>query len=167
MNSVSRRRFLKQSAITSAGVFWIAKTSWAKISPNEKLNIGVIGTANRAMQNMNEMERESSQQGASENIVALCDVDTRAARGRKSKISSGQDISGFSSAAGAKRNRRGPHRDAGSYARGRDNGGAEERSSRVLREAVDAHCFGSARDPRGGEEIQSCHANGNADPFDG
>src|SRR3954464_11692497 len=77
MNSVSRRRFIKQSAITSAGVFWIAKSSWAKISPNEKLNIGVIGTANRAMQNMNEMEKESSQQGASENIVALCDVDTR------------------------------------------------------------------------------------------
>src|SRR3954464_3031555 len=75
MNSVSRRRFIKQSAITSAGVFWIAKSSWAKISPNEKLNIGVIGTANRAMQNMNEMGRESSQQGASENIVALCDVD--------------------------------------------------------------------------------------------
>jgi predicted dehydrogenase len=76
-NSTSRRNFIKQSAITGAGVFWIAKSSWAKISPNEKLNIGVIGTSNRAMENMKEMERESSQQGASENIVALCDVDTK------------------------------------------------------------------------------------------
>ena len=75
MNSVSRRRFIKQSAITSAGVFWIAKTSWAKISPNEKLNVGVIGTGNRALANMNEMEGESRHNDASENIVALCDVD--------------------------------------------------------------------------------------------
>lgn len=73
-NSTSRRNFIKQSAITTAGV-WIARSSWAKISPNNKLNIGVIGTANRAMDNMREMERESSHQGASENIVALCDVD--------------------------------------------------------------------------------------------
>jgi predicted dehydrogenase len=76
-NSTSRRKFLKQTAIASTGVFWIAKTSWSKISPNEKLNIGVIGTANRAMENMNEMGRESSQPGASENIVALCDVDKK------------------------------------------------------------------------------------------
>src|SRR5438045_3600498 len=75
--SINRRKFIKQSALTSAGVFWIAKSSWAKISPNEKLNIGVIGTANRAMENMNEMGKESSQEGASENIVALCDVDTK------------------------------------------------------------------------------------------
>ncbi|MGZ4963780.1 MAG: Gfo/Idh/MocA family protein [Limisphaerales bacterium] len=74
MSTINRRNFIKQSAITTAGV-WIARSSWAKISPNEKLNIGVIGTANRAMENMNEMGRESTHQGASENIVALCDVD--------------------------------------------------------------------------------------------
>ncbi|MGZ5544701.1 MAG: twin-arginine translocation signal domain-containing protein, partial [Limisphaerales bacterium] len=69
MSTINRRNFIKQSAITTAGV-WIARSSWAKISPNEKLNIGVIGTANRAMENMNEMGRESTHQGASENIVA-------------------------------------------------------------------------------------------------
>jgi predicted dehydrogenase len=76
-SSFNRRQFIKKSAIGSAGVFWIAKTSWAKMSPNERLNIGVIGTANRAMDNMTEMEKESSHEGASENIVALCDVDKK------------------------------------------------------------------------------------------
>lgn len=75
-NTINRRNFIKQSAITTAGV-WIARSSWAKISPNNKLNIGVIGTANRAMENMNEMGRESAHPGASENIVALCDVDKK------------------------------------------------------------------------------------------
>ena len=42
---------------------------WAKISANEKLNIGVIGVHNRAAEDLNGV--------SSQNIVALCDVDDR------------------------------------------------------------------------------------------
>jgi predicted dehydrogenase len=93
--STSRRNIIKHSAITGAGVFWIAKTSWAKISPNEKLNIGFIGTANRAMQNMNEMGRESHAEGASENIVALCDVDKKFLSVAKAKFPEAKTYTDF------------------------------------------------------------------------
>ena len=64
----TRRSFLKET--TAAGVgFWVAAgTSSAQdTSPNEKLNIGIIGVAGRGGANTNGV--------ASENIVALCDVD--------------------------------------------------------------------------------------------
>jgi len=64
--SINRRRFLKSSAL--AGVWVAAGTSIAHSrSPNEKLNIGMIGAGGRAGANM--------KGAASENIVALCDVD--------------------------------------------------------------------------------------------
>ncbi len=66
-----RREFLRRSALTGvslAGVgFWSSVASAAPKSPNEKLNIGVIGTANQA-----EFSIENVQ---GENIVALCDID--------------------------------------------------------------------------------------------
>ena len=62
----NRRQFLKRSSLSAAG-FWIAQSSWAGISPNEKLNIGVIGTGNRAGADLDGV--------SSENIVALCDID--------------------------------------------------------------------------------------------
>jgi len=62
----SRRSFLHRSSLAVAG-FWIARSSWARVSPNEKINIGMIGTANRA--------REDLRGVSSQNIAALCDVD--------------------------------------------------------------------------------------------
>lgn len=51
---------------TALAGFGIAR-GWAQVSPNEKLNIGVIGVAGRGGENL---------QGVSgENIVAICDVD--------------------------------------------------------------------------------------------
>ena len=66
--SSSRRKFLQQTALSTTAL-WLAGPfrSWGKISPNEKLNIGVIGTANRAGDDLKEV--------SGENIVALCDVD--------------------------------------------------------------------------------------------
>lgn len=63
----TRRDFLGTAALGIG--YWMApKSSWANAtSPNEKLNIAVIGTANRAADNL--------QGVASENIVVLCDVD--------------------------------------------------------------------------------------------
>src|SRR5438445_13401790 len=66
--NVSRREFLQRSALASAGM-WLAgcQTAPRKLSANEKLNIAVIGTNNRARANISGVEHE--------NIVALCDID--------------------------------------------------------------------------------------------
>ena len=66
--NVSRRQFLQRASLTAAGV-WIGQSSFGKISPNEKLNIAAIGTANRAAADIHPC-------AATENIVALCDVDS-------------------------------------------------------------------------------------------
>jgi predicted dehydrogenase len=69
MTMQTRREFLRQSAIVTAGAALVGcRTAGPRrLSPNEKLNIAVIGTANRASQNIRGIE--------SENIVALCDID--------------------------------------------------------------------------------------------
>ena len=66
----NRRAFLKQSALAGAGYWCAAGTVGAQSqSPNEKLNIGIIGVAGRGGANTGGV--------ANENIVALCDVDQR------------------------------------------------------------------------------------------
>jgi predicted dehydrogenase len=68
---VTRRKMLSQSALVGAGA-WLAAgpVAWTKgESPNEKLDIAVIGCANRGKANLDGV--------AKENIVALCDVDDR------------------------------------------------------------------------------------------
>jgi predicted dehydrogenase len=64
----NRRRFLRNAALTGIGV-WAAGSakSVAARSPNEKLNIGIIGAGGRGGANIKGV--------GSENIVALCDVD--------------------------------------------------------------------------------------------
>jgi len=66
----NRREFLKSSALTGAGL-WVAGScaTAQNRSPNEKLNMGIIGVHSRGAANMKAV--------ASENIVALCDVDER------------------------------------------------------------------------------------------
>ncbi len=66
----SRRNFLKASAAGAAAVssgVWSELAPAQSTSPNEKLNIACVGTANRASADINGV--------VSENIVALCDVD--------------------------------------------------------------------------------------------
>ena len=65
----SRRRFLQTSA--SLGLsYWVnPRPARAADSPNEKLNVAVIGVSNRGAANMSGV--------ASQNVVALCDVDDR------------------------------------------------------------------------------------------
>ena len=65
---LNRRRFLKSSALVPIG-FWVAGSQAAAQSgsPNEKLNVGIIGVHSRGAANMAAVEGE--------NIVALCDVD--------------------------------------------------------------------------------------------
>jgi predicted dehydrogenase len=70
-----RREFLRRAiaAGTATAAMGSATTLWAagkpERSPNEKLNIGVIGVAARGAANLNGV--------AHENVVALCDIDAQ------------------------------------------------------------------------------------------
>src|SRR5260221_7154215 len=66
---LTRRKFLQQTALGAAG-FWIVRQQNAfgrTLSPNDKLNIGVLGVTGRAGEDLHEV--------SGQNIVALCDVD--------------------------------------------------------------------------------------------
>lgn len=76
MAQMSRRQFIERSAAVGAGALLgesgadaQQSASGARVSrsPNEKLNIGIIGVANQGRYNLQNVR--------SENIVALCDVD--------------------------------------------------------------------------------------------
>jgi predicted dehydrogenase len=67
----TRRRFLKHSAAAGAiaSGFYINPLRAADSkSPNEKLNLGIVGCGNKGWHNVEQLR--------SQNIVALCDVDT-------------------------------------------------------------------------------------------
>ncbi|HUR45021.1 MAG TPA: Gfo/Idh/MocA family oxidoreductase [Candidatus Saccharimonadales bacterium] len=67
-SKLNRRSFLKQASLAAAGAWMTSAPAFASgRSATDKLNIGVIGVANRASSNLAGMR--------SENIVALCDVD--------------------------------------------------------------------------------------------
>ncbi len=68
----SRRRFLQYGAMAAGSLLLPSCQTAPKrrtFAPGEKVNIGVIGVANRGAANLNGV--------AGENIVALCDVDQR------------------------------------------------------------------------------------------
>jgi predicted dehydrogenase len=68
--SLNRRQFLKRSTAVATGAWLFGPyLSFGKISPNEKLNLGVIGTANRAAADIAGVKGE--------NIVAICDIDSK------------------------------------------------------------------------------------------
>lgn len=64
---VTRRKFLQDSAAIAAGFCLAGPVAARGQSANNKLNIGVIGVANRAADNIRRVNTE--------NIVAICDVD--------------------------------------------------------------------------------------------
>jgi predicted dehydrogenase len=66
--TMQRRRFLRQMTAGTAGLMLGGGQLVLRAgSANERLNLGVIGVANQGQYNLNQV--------ASENIVALCDVD--------------------------------------------------------------------------------------------
>src|SRR5689334_1066199 len=74
----SRRRFLKSSFTASSALLlsrWSLnlRAADAGNSPNNKLNLGIIGSGGRGGDNLNDV--------STENIVALCDVDEKNAAG--------------------------------------------------------------------------------------
>ncbi|MCD6303889.1 MAG: Gfo/Idh/MocA family oxidoreductase, partial [Planctomycetes bacterium] len=64
-----RRTFLKRSAAAGAGVMILSSGILRGQSPNNKLNIAVIGYGNRGRGDANGVR--------SENIVAVCDVNDK------------------------------------------------------------------------------------------
>src|ERR1041384_7581737 len=83
MAKTSRRELLQWSAMLGFGVWVGGYESWAAASksPNERVNLAVIGTANRAKSNMREMgalnKENLGEASFSENMVALADVDSK------------------------------------------------------------------------------------------
>ncbi len=67
MKRVCRREFLRNHALAGMGILVLG--AGASRSPNEKLNIGIIGAGGRGAANTSGV--------ASENIVALCDVNAQ------------------------------------------------------------------------------------------
>jgi predicted dehydrogenase len=68
-NKFSRRQMLRGTAALGAGA-WLAGRGIAKaVSPNQKLNIAIVGCAGRGGANLEGVKGE--------NIVALCDVDEK------------------------------------------------------------------------------------------
>ncbi|MBX6315850.1 MAG: Gfo/Idh/MocA family oxidoreductase [Isosphaeraceae bacterium] len=66
---IRRREFLRQVADAGVAAALTGRALAGPKSPNEKLNLAVIGTARRAAANIDEVKGE--------NIVALCDIDDR------------------------------------------------------------------------------------------
>jgi predicted dehydrogenase len=67
-SSRTRRQFLTQTSLAGLSIWAGARSLFGReISPNERLNIGIIGTAHRAESNIKGVK--------SENIVAVCDID--------------------------------------------------------------------------------------------
>ena len=78
MSNVSRRDFLKAGAATLASITVapssILGKSFGHIPPSDKLNIAAIGVGGIGHSNINAVK-------ATENLVALCDVDWNYAKG--------------------------------------------------------------------------------------
>ncbi|MCW0484297.1 Gfo/Idh/MocA family protein [Gaoshiqia sediminis] len=72
MNETDRRNFLKQSAVLAAGVAAVPTLLNAGCSPNEKVNVGLIGCRGMGFNNL-----ESFLKNDHVECVALCDVDRR------------------------------------------------------------------------------------------
>jgi predicted dehydrogenase len=83
----SRRRFLSQTALATAGLSLTRSALARKISPNEKLNLGIIGVANQGNYDLSNV--------TSENIVALCDVDDKFLAGAAAKFPQAKTYSDF------------------------------------------------------------------------
>mgnify|MGYP002516661807 CR=1 FL=1 len=78
MSNISRRQFLKTGAAALAGITIAPSTilgkKFGKRSPSDKLNIAVVGIGGMGHANINAVK-------ATENIVALCDVNWDYAKG--------------------------------------------------------------------------------------
>ncbi len=84
----NRRQFLTRTALAGPTLFGLSiLPAWGKASPNEKLNVGVIGVSGRGGDNLRGV--------ASENIVALCDVDDHRLAGAAKEFPAAKTFNDF------------------------------------------------------------------------
>ncbi len=89
-NLTNRRRFLAASTVILTGGAFLNLTARPvprRVSPSDKLNIGVIGVANQGAYNLDNV--------ANQNIVALCDVDSNFLTAASQKHPSAKKYSDF------------------------------------------------------------------------
>jgi predicted dehydrogenase len=85
---LGRRNLLKATAAAGIGYWIVPRPAYAASnSPNEKLGIAMIGTANRARDNLDAV--------ASQNIVVLCDVDDNFLADAKKKFPRAETANDF------------------------------------------------------------------------
>ena len=87
---LTRRSFLRQTSLATAGISLAGSPlvrAARRISPNDKLNIAMIGTANQAGWNLGNI--------TSENVVALVDVDEKFLAAAKQKFPSAETYTDF------------------------------------------------------------------------
>ena len=86
---LNRRRFLQSGAAATAGFFAGCQSQPVarRISPNGKLNLGIVGVAGRGGENLAGV--------SGENIVALCDVDASRLAAAKAKFPSADTCSDY------------------------------------------------------------------------
>ena len=70
-NRLSRRRFLKTSVAAFGAPYFVPSSILGANSPNERINVGVIGTGNQAR-----LDLPSFLQNDDVQVVAICDVNT-------------------------------------------------------------------------------------------
>ncbi len=84
----TRREFLRHATFAAAGLWLgVRDASVRSRSANERLNLGIIGTANRAASNIAGV--------AGENIVALCDIDDHYLAAAAEKFSQARTYTDF------------------------------------------------------------------------
>src|SRR6266536_4069890 len=86
-NSLNRRQFIRQTAAATGAWIVSVQAHAQRLSPNEKMNIGMIGVANRAGADLQEV--------STENIVALCDIDDNYLAAVKEKYPSAKTYNDF------------------------------------------------------------------------
>jgi len=81
MIETNRREFLKKSAVVTAGVAAVPAIMNAGCSPNEVVNVGLIGCRNMGFNDL-----KSFLKNKDANCVAMCDVDQRVLEPRAAEI---------------------------------------------------------------------------------
>src|SRR5881628_335060 len=84
---LNRRQFISQTAVATGAWLVSVQAQARKLSPNDKLNIGMICVANRAGDDLQEV--------STENIVALCDIDDNYLAAAKEKYPSAKTYNDF------------------------------------------------------------------------
>ncbi len=89
--TLTRRAFLARGSLAAGATLALPRLTLAQGSPNAKVNVGFVGVANRAGDNLNEVARLAD----SVNVVALCDVDAKYLGAAKEKHPGAQTYADF------------------------------------------------------------------------